>query len=176
MILLVFFWLVFSLIIGFIARAYNRSGLIWFVLALVLSPLVAGILLLLLPRSRAGQRQCPSCHEYVAIGAKKCHHCGHEFATDLRGVWNETTISDKLGFAGYLANVPVMFIAIGIHQGAFDWSPNPAHVSVSYDSLPVRKPPPSMIEEAQSCAARRDTSDSCAYAQAVVHKWEQRDR
>lgn len=84
------FWivyLVFAAIIGFGASARGRSGAGWFFLALLISPLISGILLLLLPRATASASgdevisprthvRCPDCREFVRMDARKCKHCG----------------------------------------------------------------------------------------------------
>ena len=53
--LLLIVWLAFAVLVGTAANARGRSGLGWFVLAMLLSPLVAGVILALLPdlRTRA---------------------------------------------------------------------------------------------------------------------------
>jgi len=46
--LLLILWLAFAVLVGTAANARGRSGLGWFVLAILLSPLVAGVILALL--------------------------------------------------------------------------------------------------------------------------------
>lgn len=80
---LVIFWVVASFVVGFIAQSRRRFGFGWFVLALVLSPLLMGILVLALDRPPEDQRQrlaCPTCAELVIAGANKCKHCGADLA------------------------------------------------------------------------------------------------
>ena len=45
-----FFWFVGSIIVGVAASARGRDGFGWFLLAALLSPLLAGVLVLVLPR------------------------------------------------------------------------------------------------------------------------------
>lgn len=47
-----FFWIAFCLVVAVAARTRGRHGSIWFVLSVLLTPLVAGLFLLALP-SRA---------------------------------------------------------------------------------------------------------------------------
>ena len=48
----VFFWIVFAVIVGVAANTRGRSGLGWFALAVIISPLLSGLLLLALPRGK----------------------------------------------------------------------------------------------------------------------------
>ena len=91
--LLVLFWIVFSLAVATIARAKNRSGFIWFFISFLCSPLIAIICVNCLPtiiKEGATQtshssipqvmtallRDCPECAEVIKSAAKKCKHCG----------------------------------------------------------------------------------------------------
>lgn len=47
---IVLFWLVLAIIVGVAANTRGRSGFGWFLLAAIISPLIAGLLLLALPR------------------------------------------------------------------------------------------------------------------------------
>jgi hypothetical protein len=49
MILIVLAWIGIAIVIGVGARSRGRSGLGWFLLAILLSPLIAGVLLVVLP-------------------------------------------------------------------------------------------------------------------------------
>ncbi|HYA07015.1 MAG TPA: hypothetical protein VEF90_14090 [Xanthobacteraceae bacterium] len=53
--LLLILWLVFAVLIGAAARTRGRNGVGWFLLAILLSPLFAGLILAILPdlRTRA---------------------------------------------------------------------------------------------------------------------------
>jgi len=50
--LLLILWLVFAVLIGAAARTRGRNGVGWFLLAILLSPLVAGLILAILPDLR----------------------------------------------------------------------------------------------------------------------------
>jgi hypothetical protein len=55
----IFFWIGFAVIVGVAANTRGRAGFGWFLLAILLSPLIAGLLVLALPRLERG-RQIPS--------------------------------------------------------------------------------------------------------------------
>lgn len=84
-----FFWLIFSIVVGVAASSRGRSGFGWFVLSVLISPLLALILVLVLSRKGGeavyvgGERatpethvRCPDCRELVRADARKCKHCG----------------------------------------------------------------------------------------------------
>lgn len=85
------FWIGLAIVVGVAASRKGRSGFGWFLLACVFSPLLAGLLLLVLPaqgdaavpRDESGQPitaqthvRCPDCRELVRADARKCKHCG----------------------------------------------------------------------------------------------------
>lgn len=83
------FWLGLSIAVGFLASKYGRTGFGWFILACFISPLLAGIFLLIAGDTKAkGLRDeigrpitpqthvhCPDCRELVRKDARKCKHC-----------------------------------------------------------------------------------------------------
>ncbi|GLT13866.1 zinc ribbon domain-containing protein [Vibrio algivorus] len=48
---MMFFWIILSIIVGSLATKYGRSGFGFFVLSLLLSPLVGGLILLIAGRT-----------------------------------------------------------------------------------------------------------------------------
>jgi len=84
MITIIFFWLLFALAVGMIASNRGRSGFGWFILACLISPLLAVILVMLCADlSATAQRpnpathvKCPDCAELILKEAKVCKHCG----------------------------------------------------------------------------------------------------
>ena len=86
----VFFWIFFAVLVGMFAARRGRSGVGWFILAAILSPLLAWLLLLVLadlkpapPATAGGETispethvRCPDCRELVRFDARKCKHCG----------------------------------------------------------------------------------------------------
>lgn len=86
-----FGWLTCSIIVGVAASGRGRSGIAWFFISALISPLFGLILLLVLPkvgaaallRDVSGEAitpethvRCPDCRELVRADAKKCKHCG----------------------------------------------------------------------------------------------------
>jgi hypothetical protein len=78
-------WFVLSVVVGIIAAAKDRSGFGYFLLSLVLSPLVGGLLAICLPSLDVANDErptpythvrCPDCRELVRADARKCKHCG----------------------------------------------------------------------------------------------------
>ncbi|MCG7328031.1 hypothetical protein [Achromobacter sp. ACRQX] len=84
MIAIIFFWLLFALVVGIVASGRGRSGFGWFILACLISPLLAGIFLLVSANlATKAERpnpsthvKCPDCAELVLAEAKVCKHCG----------------------------------------------------------------------------------------------------
>lgn len=78
-------WVIFAALVGAAASVRGRSGLGWAIIAVAVSPLLAVILLALLPKVRdAGAEaptpethvRCPDCRELVRMDARVCKHCG----------------------------------------------------------------------------------------------------
>lgn len=70
-------WLALAACVGAIASQRERSGLGWFVIALLASPVVAGLVLLAIGNGSPTKR-CPACRELVRMDALRCRHCGED--------------------------------------------------------------------------------------------------
>ncbi len=78
---IVLLWVGFTVVVGVLASRKQRSVFGWVVLSLFISPLLAGLLLLVLPSNAEGNAQCPYCRELVRSDAIKCKHCGSSIGT-----------------------------------------------------------------------------------------------
>ena len=85
---LIIFWFALAFIAAAIASRKGRSGFGFFLLAVILSPLI-GIICALVARpdterterqalKEGTARRCPYCAEVVRIAAVKCRHCQSE--------------------------------------------------------------------------------------------------
>ena len=88
---LVIWWGILAVVVGFVAGARGRSGFGWFLISLILSPLIGLLIVMVLPkrgeaaapRDESGEVitskshvRCPDCRELVRHDARKCKHCG----------------------------------------------------------------------------------------------------
>lgn len=74
---LLLFWLLLAAGIGYWASQRGRSGVGWFLLSLLLSPLIGAIGLAIV--GDAG-RPCPVCGNRVPVGVTQCESCAYDFA------------------------------------------------------------------------------------------------
>lgn len=100
--MLIALYLVLSFVVGLAAQNYRgRRGMPWFLLSLIASPVIGGLLLLASKDLRTTQhiavtvnsapepqrftngpifeKTCPQCAEQVKVDAKICRYCRHEF-------------------------------------------------------------------------------------------------
>jgi len=75
-----FVWLIFAILVGVWASSKGRSFLGWMLLAILFSPLLASLLLLI----KGSARRCPFCRGGVPKEALVCRHCGRNLATGER--------------------------------------------------------------------------------------------
>jgi len=87
-----FFWLLFAAINGWFAHQKGRSGIAFFLISVVISPMIGLIVVLAIKPSDEVMEQrallniegktCPFCAEVVRAGAVICEHCGKDITAD----------------------------------------------------------------------------------------------
>ncbi len=94
-------WLIFSFLVAILADNWRRSGIGYFLLSILLTPLV-GILVLAFSgkNSDALEKEqiinnkltkCPFCKELVKPDAIKCKHCGSDIASHTQSLETKVT-------------------------------------------------------------------------------------
>jgi len=91
---IIFLWFIFAGVAALIATNKGRSGIGFFALSVVLSPLVGIIIALCVNPDTAAQessklatgnnRKCPFCAEIVKADAIVCRYCKHDLPVELR--------------------------------------------------------------------------------------------
>jgi hypothetical protein len=107
-ILLVGLWFLFAVVPAILAYQKGRNAVGWFVLALVISPLLALLFVAVLPnlyerRERASRVPCPFCKELIKRDAVRCPHCRSDLAVapplTTRPTRTTPTLARRLGAA-----------------------------------------------------------------------------
>lgn len=84
----IFLWLGLSIVTAVAANARGRSGIAWFFIAAIFSPLLGLVAVLVMRDLSAEQasatrsealKTCPQCAEQVMREARLCRFCQHEF-------------------------------------------------------------------------------------------------
>lgn len=84
---IVFFWFLFSVVVAIVAGSRGRSAIGWWLLSMLISPLLGIILVALLPSLKVVSAaapaptpethvKCPDCRELILKEARVCKHCG----------------------------------------------------------------------------------------------------
>lgn len=76
--------LVLAILIGVWANNLNRSGIGWFIIALIISPVISAIILLIVGDSNV--EKCPSCKGNVDASASVCMHCNYQLKSNKNSV------------------------------------------------------------------------------------------
>ena len=85
-------WLLFAVIVGAVANSKGRSGVVWFLVSFVFSPLIGLVFVLIAGDSPALAKasvatgmpsenthvRCSQCYELIMPQAKVCRYCGIE--------------------------------------------------------------------------------------------------
>lgn len=76
----IIFWIFLSILIGVFASFKKRSGVGWFFLSLIISPLITFIILLVAGSPQGNLKKCPKCAEEIKEEAEICRFCGYNFS------------------------------------------------------------------------------------------------
>ena len=72
-------WIFLSVLVGSFASLKKRSGVGWFFLSLIISPLIGFLILLVAGQPADTLKKCPRCAEEVKAEALICRYCNYEF-------------------------------------------------------------------------------------------------
>jgi len=109
-----FLYLGFSIAIGIWASKRGRSGFGWGLLSLVISPLIAGILIVVMNNN--AQIRCWQCAELILKQAIKCKHCGAEITTNVnyKDKQNTKLLSEKLIVTDWIVIFVLVVLVINL--------------------------------------------------------------
>lgn len=112
------FWFIFAIIVAVWAGNWGRSGFGYFLLSVILSPLLSAIILLVSGKKDGGvdMVKCPDCAEYIKVEAIKCRYCGRKFKKE-----DSITVPENQE-ANWKAGV--IIIVIGLLFGIFFYYAN----------------------------------------------------
>lgn len=129
-------YVILAAIVGVIAGSWGRSGILWFLLSAVFSPLIGLIILLVAGRadrfSTPSARDdtdlrvhCDQCHELILPQAKVCKHCSakrdasNQHLEPLRNP-ERTATAVSFGYQmGRLARKPLTWVIIAVIASYF---------------------------------------------------------
>jgi hypothetical protein len=87
-------WIGFSILVGWFASTKRRSGVGWFFLSLIISPLISFIIVAVIGIPKGESKKCPKCAEEVKVEAEICRFCGHNFLSAAIPAKEEPTAQD----------------------------------------------------------------------------------
>lgn len=73
------FWLGLAVLVGYFGTSKGRSGIAWFFVSALISPVIAFIILLVIGVPKESFKKCPRCAENVKVEASVCRFCGFNF-------------------------------------------------------------------------------------------------
>jgi len=77
-----FFYFILAILVGVFASSKKRSGVGWFFLSLIISPLIGFLIVLIAGPASGSVKKCPKCAEEVKAEAQVCRFCKYEFPQD----------------------------------------------------------------------------------------------
>ncbi len=106
----VLFWFVFAFAPAILASRKGRSAVGWFLLALLISPVLTLIFVAVLPdlnqqKDLAGRVPCPFCKELIKREAVRCPHCRSDIkverpaADEHQPTAGQRSVARRLGIA-----------------------------------------------------------------------------
>ena len=109
------FWVLFAVAVGVFASNRGRNGFAWFVLSVLISPLL-GLLFCAVAKdlsrapgadqpSAATHVKCPACAEFVLPEAKVCKHCGGPLVPPSRTPQQEAAETQATETTKYIMGV-----------------------------------------------------------------------
>ena len=107
--MIIFLWVGLSITIGIWANSRGRSGLGWTLLSIVISPVLAGIFIVVIQNN--AQFRCWQCAEFVLKQARKCKHCGAELSPSFN--YQDKSQIKQVGRKLLVTDI-VMIVILGI--------------------------------------------------------------
>lgn len=127
--MLVLFWVLFSVAVGVLASNRGRSGIGWFLLSLLISPILSLLFVAVMKNLSAPPVQaapslqthvkCGACAEFVLPEAKVCKHCGATLTPDpgfserSQRQKNEGERADQIALWIWGGSIVAVFVLLG---------------------------------------------------------------